>query len=386
MKILAFDTSAKVSTVSIVDEEKVIAEYSINLNFTHSQTIMPMCEEILKQTKISLNEIDAFAVCVGPGSFTGLRIGISAIKGMSYALNKPCIEIKTLDALSYNMLDFDGIICSVMDARCNQVYNCIYENNGGNLEKITEDRAIILDDLLEELKEFKKVVILVGDGADLCYNKFKDALPNIKLASVSNRYQRASSVGLLAVNKFKQGLFVDACKLMPKYLRLPQAQRELMAKNNNKWWWKGDLMIAIGCDHGGLSLKNEIIKYFKENNIEYKDFGTYTEESCDYPDIASLVCNSINSKECDKGVLICGTGIGISMAANKIKGIRCALCHDYFSAKYTRLHNDSNIIAFGARVIGHGLALELLNVFLNTEFEGGRHQIRVNKMMELENK
>lgn len=145
-------------------------------------------------------------------------------------------------------------------------------------------------------------------------------------------------------------------------------------------------MLAIGCDHGGVSLKKEIIKYLEANNIDYKDFGTYTEESCDYPDIAVKVCDAINSKECDKGVLICGTGIGISMAANKIHGIRAALCHDYFSAKYTRLHNDSNIIAFGARVIGHGLAIELLDIFLNTEFEGGRHSTRVDKMMALENK
>ena len=145
-------------------------------------------------------------------------------------------------------------------------------------------------------------------------------------------------------------------------------------------------MLAIGCDHGGVSLKKEIIKYLEANNIAYKDFGTYTEESCDYPDIAVKVCDAINSKECDKGVLICGTGIGISMAANKIHGIRAALCHDYFSAKYTRLHNDSNIIAFGARVIGPGLAIELLDIFLNTGFEGGRHQVRVDKMMALENK
>lgn len=144
-------------------------------------------------------------------------------------------------------------------------------------------------------------------------------------------------------------------------------------------------MIAIGCDHGGFALKQEIISYLEEKNIDFKDFGTYTEQSCDYPDIAKKVCDAINAKECDKGVLICGTGIGISMAANKIHGIRAALCHDYFSAKYTRLHNDSNIIAFGARVVGSGLAIELLDVFLNTEFEGGRHSIRVDKMMNLEN-
>lgn len=145
-------------------------------------------------------------------------------------------------------------------------------------------------------------------------------------------------------------------------------------------------MIAIGCDHGGFALKNEILKHLNELNIPYKDFGTYTETSCDYPDIVVPVCDAINSGECEKGILICGTGIGISMAANKIHGIRAALCHDYFSAKYTRLHNDSNIIAFGGRVIGPGLACELVDVFLNTGFEGGRHAARVQKMMDLENR
>lgn len=143
-------------------------------------------------------------------------------------------------------------------------------------------------------------------------------------------------------------------------------------------------MIAIGGDHSSLQLKQEIMKHLESQGIEYKDFGTYTEASCDYPDIAKTVCAAIKSGECEKGILICGTGLGISMSANKIKGIRCALCHDYFSAKYTRLHNDSNIIAFGARVIGPGLALQLLDIFLNTPFEGGRHAVRVEKMMALE--
>ncbi len=143
-------------------------------------------------------------------------------------------------------------------------------------------------------------------------------------------------------------------------------------------------MIAIGCDHSALALKEAIMEHLSILGIEHKDYGTYTEESCDYPDIAKVVCQAIKTGECDKGILICGTGIGISMAANKISGIRCALCHDYFSTKYTRLHNDSQIIAFGARVIGQGLACELVDVFLNTPFAGDRHSIRIDKMMALE--
>jgi ribose 5-phosphate isomerase B len=145
-------------------------------------------------------------------------------------------------------------------------------------------------------------------------------------------------------------------------------------------------MIAIGCDHGGFALKQEIIQYLEEKQIPYQDFGTYSEESCDYPEYAEKVARSITSGEAEKGILICGTGIGISIAANKIHGIRAALCHDYFSAKYTRLHNDANIIAMGGRVIGPGLAVELVDVFLHTEFEGGRHARRVEKIMALEEK
>ncbi len=143
-------------------------------------------------------------------------------------------------------------------------------------------------------------------------------------------------------------------------------------------------MIAVCCDHGGLSLKKEVLRHLEEKGLEYKDFGTNSPESCDYPDIVKPLCQAIQRGECDKGVIICGTGIGISMAANKMKGIRAALCHDSFSAEFTRRHNDSNIIAFGARVIGPGLALQLLDIFLNTPFEGGRHAVRVQKMMALE--
>lgn len=143
-------------------------------------------------------------------------------------------------------------------------------------------------------------------------------------------------------------------------------------------------MIAVCCDHGGLSLKQEVLRHLEEKGLEYKDFGTNSPESCDYPDIVKPLCQAIQRGECNKGVIICGTGIGISMAANKMKGIRAALCHDSFSAEFTRRHNDSNIIAFGARVIGPGLALQLLDIFLNTPFEGGRHAVRVEKMMALE--
>ncbi len=141
-------------------------------------------------------------------------------------------------------------------------------------------------------------------------------------------------------------------------------------------------MIALGCDHGGLELKKTIIEYLESKNIEYKDYGTYTDESCDYPVYGKAVANAIVNGECEKGILICGTGIGISIAANKVKGIRAALCHDVFSAKATREHNNSNILAMGARVIGPGLALEIVKAFLETEFSNDERHIRRINMIE----
>ncbi|MGN1317901.1 MAG: ribose 5-phosphate isomerase B [Lachnospirales bacterium] len=141
-------------------------------------------------------------------------------------------------------------------------------------------------------------------------------------------------------------------------------------------------MIGLGCDHGGLELKNTVIDYLKSQNIEYKDYGTYTSDSCDYPIYGKAVANAVASGECDKGIIICGTGIGISIAANKVKGVRAALCHDVFSAKATREHNNANILAMGARVIGPGLALEIVEAFLATEFSNDERHIRRISMLE----
>ncbi len=144
------------------------------------------------------------------------------------------------------------------------------------------------------------------------------------------------------------------------------------------------MKIAIGCDHAGPALKNEILAHLDDKGIEYIDLGIQEGEKVDYPDKAREVCQKVTSGECKFAVLICGTGIGMSMSANKIKGIRAACCSDYFSAKYTRAHNDANVLCIGARVLGAGLAVELVDVFLETQFEGGRHHRRIDKITEIE--
>lgn len=141
-------------------------------------------------------------------------------------------------------------------------------------------------------------------------------------------------------------------------------------------------MIALGCDQGGYALMQTVIKHLEERGLEYKNFGTFSEDACDYPVFAKKAANAVASGECEKGILICGTGIGISIAANKVKGIRCALCHDCFSAEATRQHNDANMLAMGGRVVGPGLALKIVDIFLDTEFSNAERHVRRIGMLE----
>ena len=146
------------------------------------------------------------------------------------------------------------------------------------------------------------------------------------------------------------------------------------------------MKIAVACDHGGLQLKRALVRYLTSKGYEVIDFGTDTEESCDYPDYALPAAEAVAAGRCERGILVCGTGIGVSLVANKVPGIRCAHCHDTYSAIYTRLHNDANMLAFGQRVIGEGLMEEIVDVFLSTDFEGGRHQRRLDKLAAIEAK
>ena len=230
MKILAVDTSATAASVAVAEENKLIGEFSINTALTHSQTLMPMVDELLKNTGLSVNDIDAVAVNAGPGSFTGVRIGVAAVKGIAFPKNLPCVSVSTLESMAYNMLGNDCIVCSVMDARCSQVYNALFRVKGCTVTRMTDDRALSLTDLKNELRNINEKVVLAGDGAVLCSKFLGEELENIMLAPFNNRIQTASSVAYAAFEKINNGETVKADELMPVYLRLPQAQRELNKK------------------------------------------------------------------------------------------------------------------------------------------------------------
>lgn len=230
MKILAVDTSATSASVAVAEENKIIGAFSINTALTHSQTLIPMIEEVLKKTGITSEEIDILAVNAGPGSFTGVRIGVAAVKGLAFSRNLPCVSVSTLESMAYNMLGSDCVVCAVMDARCSQVYNALFRVSINEITRLTEDRALALTDLKFELERTKEKVVLVGDGAQICADFLKNELKNVFLAPINNRIQNASSVACAAFKKLDDGEIMTASELMPTYLRLPQAQRELNKK------------------------------------------------------------------------------------------------------------------------------------------------------------
>lgn len=233
MLVLGLDASAVAGSCALCDvgEEKsvVIAESFVNTKQTHSQTLLPMVEAMMKNAGVGMDKIELAAVTNGPGSFTGIRIGVAAVKGLSYALNIPCAGVSTLHALAYNLTGFEGIACAVMDARCNQFYNALFTVGKGTPERITPDRAISAEDLASELLKYKnKRIILVGDGAELAYKLLKDV--KTELAPISVRFQKAENVCLASV-EYQQ---TSARELLPVYLRLPQAERERLARLNSK--------------------------------------------------------------------------------------------------------------------------------------------------------
>ena len=234
MTIIAIDSSAKAASVCIANEEKIIGEFFINTSLTHSQTLMPMLEQLLKNTGMSVEQIGAVAVNAGPGSFTGVRIGVAAAKGLAFPKDLPCISVSTLESMAYNLLDCDCIVCAVMDARCSQVYNAMFKIKGNIAERLTEDRALSLSDLLLDIKNYDEKVLLVGDGAEISYEFLKNCASNVFLAPQNKRVQTASSVALSALEMLAEDKNVSAGELMPVYLRLQQAQRELNARLNNK--------------------------------------------------------------------------------------------------------------------------------------------------------
>ena len=229
MLILGIDTAAAPCCAAVYDTDKqqTLGSFVINNKLTHSVTLMPVVSDLLRNSGITTEDIDLFAVANGPGSFTGLRIGISAVKGMAFAVSKPCAAVSTLEAMAYNVAMCDGVVCASIDARCNQVYTATFLNDNGTVTRLTDEECLKADELAARLSEYDGAIILVGDGAQLVKKAADEQGIDTRLAPDPLRFQTGYGVCLAAMNAEQ----IAPEQLMPMYLKLPQAQRELMAKN-----------------------------------------------------------------------------------------------------------------------------------------------------------
>lgn len=230
MLILAFETSAKAASVALMEDGKLLGESYQNTGLTHSQTIMVMAEDLLKQCGKTAADVGTVAVAAGPGSFTGVRIGVAAAKGFAWGGELPCCAVSTLGAMAAGLGVYQGYVCPVMDARRNQVYNALFHADCGEYTRIREDRAISLQELGEELQKLSEPIFLVGDGSVLCYNTLSESVPNLVLPPEHRMHQRGAGVALEAQRMVRDGEVCTGAELTPNYLRLSQAERERLEK------------------------------------------------------------------------------------------------------------------------------------------------------------
>ena len=230
MLILAFETSAKAASVALMEGSRLLGEAYQNTGLTHSQTLMVMAEDLLKQCGKTAADVEAVAVAEGPGSFTGVRIGVAAAKGFAWGREIPCYGISTLEAMAESLGIYEGYICPVMDARRSQVYNALFYADGSIMERRSDDRAIALSDLAVELEHLDGPIYLVGDGSTLTYNTLKDRIEELVMPPEHRMHQRATGVGILAAKEAAQGNAPSGGALTPNYLRLSQAEREKLER------------------------------------------------------------------------------------------------------------------------------------------------------------
>lgn len=234
MKILAFDGTAKAASVALLEDGKILASYTVDNGLTQSELLLPMAESVLKSLKLEFSDVDVFATSVGPGSFTGVRIGVSLIKGLAFGRKAPCVAVSTLEALAENLVPLSGILVPCMDARRNQVYTATFRCDGEKAERLTPDRAISLDDLAKELLEYSEPIYLSGDGYKVAKAALEGAGVKISETPPILINENAESVARVAMRKYEAGEFVSDEELSPTYLRLPQAERERLERQAEK--------------------------------------------------------------------------------------------------------------------------------------------------------
>ena len=235
MVILGVETSAVAASAAVLRDGRLVGECYLNAGLTHSQTLMTLIDSVLSLSGMAVDDVDAFAVSHGPGSFTGIRIGVSAVKGLSFPRKTPCYGISTLEALAYCADAVGCVICPVMDARCRQVYTALFRKVDGAITRLTEDAPLLLDELAEALRQYPEKILLIGDGTEVAYAHLSASFANIAKFSENYRFQHASGVAIAAWKRYNNGIApCGGGELQPVYLRLSQAERELKRKNETK--------------------------------------------------------------------------------------------------------------------------------------------------------
>lgn len=234
MLILAFETSAKSAGVALHDGQHLLGEHYLNTGLTHSQTLLVMANDLITQCSLLPQNVTHVAVAAGPGSFTGVRIGVAAAKGFAWGAEIPCFGVSALEAMALGLGVWDGYLCPVMDARRNQIYHALFRADCGKLTRICEDRAVSLTDLEKDIQKIEKPIFLVGDGSLLCYNTLSEVVPSLILPPEHRMHQRAAGVALAAAAAIARGEAGSASSLVPNYLRLSQAERERLEREQQK--------------------------------------------------------------------------------------------------------------------------------------------------------
>lgn len=234
MKLLAIDTSAVAASAAVLSDGKLLGECYLNIGLTHSATMLSLIDSVLALTDLSIQDIDCFAVSAGPGSFTGIRIGVSAVKGLAFTDNKKCFPVSTLEGLAYGVDLENCLICPVMDARCQQVYTALFEKTNGKIQRLAPDQPLKLAELDTLLSSYRKDIILVGDGSRIAYEYLHDKFPSLQIFSEPFRFQHASGVAFAAFSHYNNGESpISGSELQPEYLRLSQAEREYKKRSDN---------------------------------------------------------------------------------------------------------------------------------------------------------
>ncbi len=235
-KILSIDTCLNSCSVAIHEEGKLIGESFLDVGLTHSETLVPMVQFLLNSAGMTVNDIDVLGVTSGPGSFTGLRIGMATVKGLAFASDIPCVTISSLHALALGAACLDGIVCPCIDARNNQIYNAVFKAHGGKIERIVKNRAINIDDFVDKVGEYEDKIIFIGDGAQMCYNNAIKIFNKDNMLYFSEEFSRirAGKIGGEIFKRYKSGIKYSYEEIVPEYIKLSQAERMLKSKDGDK--------------------------------------------------------------------------------------------------------------------------------------------------------